>query len=175
MLRNVVLFQACAARPGAPEDAPEAAHVEGPPLLAADLRAIREIATLGFVTFVPTAPTPISGVVQLRGALVPVVDLAAVLGASSEPPQQGAPALIVEREQTLAAFRIHALVNVASLPATELPSAVARALPAGLAREAVVADGGALVPLLEFASLLRHCAQLVATAARATDAVQGAT
>lgn len=37
---------------------------------------VRELTTAGWVTPVPTAPPPVAGVTQLRGQILPVLDLA---------------------------------------------------------------------------------------------------
>jgi len=50
---------------------------------AVELRWVREVITLGFVTPVPTAPPSIGGVANLRGAVTPVID---VRGAGATPP-----------------------------------------------------------------------------------------
>jgi CheW-like domain len=124
--------------------------------LAADLRWVREITTLGFVTFLPSAPLPICGVVNAHGAITPVIDLAELLQLPSAGlPRQGDPALIVEVEQVVAAFRVDAIRHVATLPQ---PMATI---------ERVLDRDDISIPLIDLPALLRRCAQLVGAAARA--------
>lgn len=202
-LRNVVMFElggdpaatgeaggepADAEPPaGTPAPAPAAAPARRP--FAAELRWVREITTLGFVTFLPSAPLPICGVVNFHGAIVPVIDLAELLQRpSSGLPRQGDPALLVEVDHIVAAFRVDAIRHVATLPqppaagvAWQLPPA-ARSAPAtsvAVSRTAtaerlstgfsehVLDRDGAVVPLVDLPALLRRCAQLVSAAARA--------
>ena len=44
---------------------------------ALELRWVREVVSLGFVTGVPTAPAALSGVCNLHGTILPVLDVAA--------------------------------------------------------------------------------------------------
>jgi len=123
--------------------------------LAADLRWVREITTLGFVTFLPSAPLPICGVVNAHGAITPVIDLAELLQLPSAGlPRQGDPALIVEVEQVVAAFRVDAIRHVATLPQ---PMA---------AIDRVLDRDDTSIHLIDLPALLRRCAQLVGAAAR---------
>lgn len=148
-LRNVVVFEVGESDAGS---SPRRA-------LAADLRWIREIGTLGFVTFLPSAPLPICGVVNAHGSIMPVIDLAALLELPSAGlPRQGDPALIVEVEHIVAAFRIDAVRHVATLP--QVASSEERT------GDRVVDRDGAELPLIDLPALVRRCAQLVGTAAR---------
>jgi CheW-like domain len=200
-LRNVVILQL--GEPGQPGELgePRQPGEPGQPgasagaTFAAELRWIREITTLGYVTFLPSAPRPICGVVNAHGAITPVIDLAELLMLpSSGLPRQGDPALIVEVDHVVAAFRVDVIRHVATLPqqrarapvavaipprgpseAAELPGAVAS--PSAAARLAgrpaewlaghVLDRDGLAVPLLDLPALLRRCGQLVSAAARA--------
>src|SRR5688572_7803523 len=73
---------------------------------AAELRYVREVITLGFVTTVPTAPPGIAGVFNLRGAITPVLDLGPLLGRPGHaPPRQGDGALLFDVDGVTAALR----------------------------------------------------------------------
>ena len=50
---------------------------------AVELRWVREVFTVGHVTPVPHAPVAVVGVVNFRGAVMPLIDLDAVLGRRS--------------------------------------------------------------------------------------------
>lgn len=97
-LRNVIVFTIGAAR------------------YALELRWVREVVSLAFVTGVPTAPAAIGGVTNLHGAIVPVLDVGVLLGGEGAPPaRQGDGALIVEVEGTVCALRVDQVDHVASL------------------------------------------------------------
>ena len=51
-----------------------------------DIRFVREIVRLPQITAVPQSPAHIAGVMNLRGQIVPVVDLGKRLGDSPKPP-----------------------------------------------------------------------------------------
>ena len=57
-LRNVIVFTVGTAR------------------YAVELRWVREVVSLGFVTGVPTAPPALGGVCNLHGTILPVLDIA---------------------------------------------------------------------------------------------------
>jgi len=83
---------------------------------AAELRWVREVISLGFVTAVPTAPAGIVGAFNLRGHLVPVLDIAALAeGAGGPMPRQGDGALLVEIDGITAALRVDKVEEVATL------------------------------------------------------------
>jgi chemotaxis signal transduction protein len=138
-LRNVIVFALGAAR------------------YAIELRWVREVVSLGFVTEVPTAPTAVAGVFNHHGAILPVLDLAVLLDEPPSPPaRQGDGALVLEAEGVLCALRIDQVDHVASLVDH-----------AGGGRASVV-DGGRAVPLLDPARLVRRALELVPAASDAT-------
>ena len=73
-----------------------------------------EIASLGDLTAVPGARPEILGVRNLRGQILPVIDLAQVLGlTATEPPRQ---LLVAESGSTQAGFAIDEVSQVGELP-----------------------------------------------------------
>ncbi len=73
-----------------------------------------EIASLGDLTAVPGARPEILGVRNLRGQILPVIDLAQVLGLNAtEPPRQ---LLVAESGGTRAGFAIDEVCQVGELP-----------------------------------------------------------
>jgi chemotaxis signal transduction protein len=122
--------------------------------LATELRWVREVATLGFVTEVPTAPPGIAGVVNLHGTILPVLDLAVLHHrVPSAPARQGDGALVVEVEGVVAALRVDQVDEVATL-ATEPDAA-----PGG---EHVIDARGRTLPLLDPREVLRRAGEAVA-------------
>jgi purine-binding chemotaxis protein CheW len=97
-LRNVIVFALGSAR------------------YAVELRWVREVVTLGFVTAVPTAPPALTGVCNLHGTILPVLDIAALLGMPPGPPaRQGDGALVLEAEGMVCGLRVDQVDHVASL------------------------------------------------------------
>jgi chemotaxis signal transduction protein len=115
---------------------------------AIELRWVREVVTLGFVTAVPTAPPALN----LHGTILPVLDVAALLDQPPGPPaRQGDGALVIEAESQVCALRVDQVDHVASL--SEQAGAV------------VDATGRPLV-LLDPQRLVRRALELVAGAVR---------
>lgn len=98
-MRNVIVFSLAGAR-----------H-------AIELRWVREVVTLGWVTPVPGAPTPIAGVVNFHGSIVPVLDVAVLVGVAPGPATAhgGEGAVVVAVEEIVAALRVSAVEEVATL------------------------------------------------------------
>ena len=97
-LRNVIVFAIGATR------------------YAAELRWIREVVSLGFVTGVPTAPPVLGGVCNLHGSILPVLDVGVLLGGPpGPPPRQGDGSLVLEVEGVVCALRVDQIEHVASL------------------------------------------------------------
>ncbi len=97
-LRNVIVFTIGAAR------------------YALELRWVREVISLGFVTTVPSAPAAIGGVCNLHGSILPVIDVAAALDLAPGPhARQGDGALVIEAEGVVCALRVDQVDHVASL------------------------------------------------------------
>ncbi|HVK88346.1 MAG TPA: chemotaxis protein CheW [Kofleriaceae bacterium] len=133
-LRNVIVF------------------VLGTTRYALELRWVREVVSLGFVTGVPTAPAALGGVCNLHGTILPVLDVAALLDQPPGPPvRQGDGALVIELDGVVCALRVDQVENVGSLPEHE---------------GAIVDAGGRELTLLDPTALVRR-AQEVLTAATA--------
>ena len=100
-LRNVIVFTVAAAR------------------YAVELRWVREVVSLGFVTNVPTAPAVLGGVCNLHGTILPVLDVSALLdGVPGLPARQGDGAVVIEAEGLVCALRVDQVDHVASLYVT---------------------------------------------------------
>jgi chemotaxis signal transduction protein len=131
-LRNVIVFAIGAAR------------------YAVELRWVREVVTLGFVTAVPTAPPAVGGVCNLHGTILPVLDIGVLLGeAAGAPPRQGDGALVIEAEGVLCGLRVDQVDHVASLLETG---------------GSVVDAAGRPLTLLEPERLLKRALELVGSA-----------
>jgi chemotaxis signal transduction protein len=88
---------------------------------AVELRWVREVFTLGSVTPVAHAPDAVAGVVNYRGAIVPVLDLTILLGGSAGATRAvahgGEGAILIEVEEVRAALRVTTVVEVSTLRA----------------------------------------------------------
>jgi chemotaxis signal transduction protein len=126
---------------------------------AVELRWVREVVSLGFVTNVPTAPPAIAGVCNLHGAILPVLDVAVLLGgAPGAPARQGDGALVVEADDASCALRVDQVDHVASLPE-------ARGDARGDARGEVIDASGRPLVLLDPRRLIRRALELAAAVA----------
>jgi purine-binding chemotaxis protein CheW len=65
---------------------------------AVDVLSVKEIIEYGVVTSVPGTPAHVRGVINLRGSVVPVVDLAVKLGREESPLSRRSCIVIVETE-----------------------------------------------------------------------------
>ena len=120
----------------------------GPARYAIELRWVREVVTLGFVTAIPTAPVALGGLCNLHGSILPVLDVAALLDQpAGPPPRQGDGALVLEAEGTICALRVDQVDHVASLAETG---------------GSVVDAGGRPLVLLDPTRLVRRALELVA-------------
>ncbi len=97
-------------------------------LYAVELRWVREMFTLGYVTPVPSAPALVDGVVNLRGTITPIIDLDLLLNEAGAVPaaprpvmpkaRRGDGAILLEVEQLTAAFRVSNVEEVSTLTET---------------------------------------------------------
>ncbi len=131
-LRNVIVFTIGAVR------------------YALELRWIREVVSLGFVTGVPTAPAGFGGVCNLHGTILPVLDVAVLLDQPPGPAaRQGDGALVLETEGVVCALRVDQIDHVASLYETD---------------GAIVDASGRPLTLLDPAQLVRRALELITVA-----------
>lgn len=98
-------------------------HIAGEEYAIGILR-VREILEYDIVTRVPTTPRSIRGVINLRGSVVPVVDLAVKLGLSESVVTKRSCVVVVEMvlegERTVMGLLADAVTQVFDLPATEI-------------------------------------------------------
>ncbi|MBA3541091.1 MAG: chemotaxis protein CheW [Deltaproteobacteria bacterium] len=120
---------------------------------ALELRWVREVVSLGFVTTVPSAPVAVGGVCNLHGSILPVLDVAALLDQPPGPPaRQGDGALVLEADGVICALRVDQVDHVASLHESG---------------GAVVDTAGRPLILLDPTRLMRRALELVTAAAGA--------
>lgn len=135
---------------------------------AVELRWVREVVTLGFVTAVPTAPPALGGVCNLHGAILPVLDVGVLLDQPPGPPaRQGDGALVLEAEGTVCALRVDQVDHVATLPEVEAITPSASGVETG---SGVVDATGRPLVLLDPVRLVRRAVELVSAAGEPTAA-----
>ncbi len=142
-LRNVIVFAVGGAR------------------YALELRWVREVVSLGFVTGVPTAPAALGGVCNLHGQILPVLDVGALLELSPGPAaRQGDGALVIETDGVVCALRVDQVDHVASLLETD---------------DGALADaGGRPLTLLDPGHLVRRAQEVITAAATEPSLEPGA-
>jgi purine-binding chemotaxis protein CheW len=77
---------------------------------------VLEVADVGDVAPVPGAPAAMLGVRNLRGQVLPVIDLAAVLGVATEGPRR---LLVAEDRDRRAGLAVDLVTDVETLPAAK--------------------------------------------------------
>jgi purine-binding chemotaxis protein CheW len=119
--------------------------------------SVREIVRVPEVTVVPNAPEMIEGVINLRGKIIPVMDLRKRFGSAANQPDKKNRILVVELENRLLGLIVSSASEVLKIPPSEIE-----------APGAVFAEGessyvtgvgklkGRLVILLDIGRLLRQ-------------------
>ncbi len=97
---------------------------------AIELRWVREVVTLGFVTPVPGAPDAIVGVVSIHGTVTPVIELPVALGVALRPTpegdhdlpvRRGDGAIVIDVDNVAAAIHVANVEEVSTLWEAETP------------------------------------------------------
>ncbi len=83
---------------------------------AVPIASVREILATPRVTPLPDAPALIEGVIDLRGALIPIVDLAALLARAVGATEKRARTVVVEARGMVLGFRVERATQVVSTP-----------------------------------------------------------
>jgi purine-binding chemotaxis protein CheW len=78
----------------------------------APLKSVREVFTLGPLTPVPTAPAAVAGVANLRGQVIPVLDLMRLLDLGLHRLRLGDPVVLVESEGTRVGLLVDRVVGL---------------------------------------------------------------
>jgi len=79
---------------------------------AMDIRAIREIRGWIASTHLPHAPGYIKGMINLRGTVLVVIDLAARLGLPAQPPNAASVVVVVEDGERVAGLLVDAVCDI---------------------------------------------------------------
>jgi purine-binding chemotaxis protein CheW len=144
-----------------------AAFRVGGSVYAIDVAHVREVVRWQASTPLPKAPSLIDGVIDLRGVVVPVVDLGRALGAPALVPGPSARIAIVDSDGLVMGLAVDAAVEVLSVDVAALEDPPALATHAGYdAARAVVRRAGA-APVLVLS--LEHILESVYRSARTRE------
>lgn len=89
-------------------------------LYGADISVVLEVSPLHRVTKVPRTPAYIEGVINLRGRVIPVVDLRKRLGLPVTPPTKSTRIAVAEIEGGKIGMIVDAVVEVLRVPANSV-------------------------------------------------------
>lgn len=130
---------------------------------ALDVMAIREIRAWSPTTRLPKVPSYVAGVVNLRGKVLSVIDLAARLGWESTEPTSRHAIIVTQLGSQMAGLIVESVNDIVTLPADQLQPAPANAGDA-LAPflEGLAAINDRMVMVLELASLSTDIEELEA-------------
>jgi len=88
----------------------------GPEEYAIDILGVQEIIRMVEVTHVPNAPHFVEGVVNLRGKVIPIINLRTRLGLSSTEPTKDTRIVVVEVRHLILGFIVDSVEEVLRLP-----------------------------------------------------------
>lgn len=120
--------------------------------MAVDVAQAREVVVLDRCTPVPGAPEALLGVTNLRGAILPVVEIRPFLRRSGQPAIPGAMAIVLAEGDWRAALVVDRILGLAWFEEPEAPGGLADPV-AGFAAGVLVHEGARL-PLLDARRLL---------------------
>ena len=134
-------------------------------LIAIDVANVREVVRWQPVTPLPKSPTLIDGVIDLRGTLVPVVDLARALDESKVEPTTGTRIVVAETDGLVVGLTVDSAVEVLQVSATSMEDPPSLATHAGYdaARAVVRRPDSEPIVVLSLESLLEAVYRSVLT------------
>ncbi|CAM3376636.1 chemotaxis protein CheW [Hydrogenibacillus schlegelii] len=138
---------------------------------AVDVKHVESIERMLPITRVPEAPAHVRGVVNLRGVVVPVVDLRRKLGLSPGEAAEEARLLVVRDGELLVGLVVDGAEDVVDVPEAAIvpPPAVATTVRSAYV-EGIVRRDEALIVLLDLSRVLTD--EERASAARAREAAE---
>lgn len=125
-------------------------------IYALEVAAVREIVRVQEITPLPNAPALIEGVIDLRGAVVPVVDLAKLLGRGATEGGLLARIVVLESDGLVLGLEVDAATDVLTLDPSRLEDVPALAAQAGYdaVRHVVRREGESPVMVLSLETLI---------------------
>lgn len=126
---------------------------------AVDILQVQEIREVNEVTRVPHVAPFVRGVINLRGAIVPIVDLGLMFGFPEPAPLAGASAIVLDVDHRLVGLVVSSVSDVMALADDEIaptPELGSRAIAAAIAGIGTRGDGGGSVLLLDVDYVMRR-------------------
>ena len=125
-------------------------------LYAIEITSVREIVRMTEITPLPKAPPLIEGIVDLRGTVIPVLDLARVLGRGKSPGGRRARIVVLELDGLVVGLQVDAVTDVIVIDAARLEDVPGLAARAGYdaVRHVVRRPGEAPVMVLDVEALI---------------------
>jgi len=122
-----------------------------------DILQVQEIREIDHVTRVPHVAPFVRGVINLRGAIVPVVDLGLMFGFAQPIALKGASVIVLNAERRLVGLAVSGVSDVMALAAEEiLPAPELGDRSVGAAIQGIGRREGASVMLLDVSHILRR-------------------
>ena len=85
-----------------------------------DIMSVREIRSWTRTTSLPHAPEFVRGVINLRGTVLPVVDLALRLGLEPDEPNERSVIIVIDHSGRVAGLRVDAVSDILTVPAADM-------------------------------------------------------
>lgn len=129
----------------------------GGDLYAVPITSVREILRPGRLTPVSTAPAFVHGVINLRGAVLAVLDLRVFFGIEPAPAGDGARIVVAEGGGMVVGILVERVEEIIDLPAAEVKPPLPAAK--GIAEDYVIgiaAPGGRMIVLVDLEKVLRN-------------------
>ncbi len=92
----------------------------GPQFLGVDIMAVREIRAWAPTTLIPNAPDFVKGVVNLRGSVLPVIDLSCRLGWGKVDPEERHVIIVVQIVDVLHGLFVDAVNDIVTVDDQDL-------------------------------------------------------
>lgn len=87
---------------------------------AVDIKHVQEIIHMQDLTTVPKTPAFLKGVINLRGKIIPIIDLKTRLNLSSQPPTKESRIVVVEHSAKTVGLIVDAMREVIRIPASSI-------------------------------------------------------
>lgn len=123
------------------------------------VEAVREVLKIPWISRLPRTPEFLLGVVNVRGRVLPVVDLRLVLAHGPKPSDRETRLVTVRHAEAELCLRVDHVHGLRDLPAADIQPAPT--LASGVPRELLVGQievDGRLLAVLAVPALLAHCA-----------------
>jgi purine-binding chemotaxis protein CheW len=124
-------------------------------LCALDAASVQEVIRLGLLTPAPHAPEEVSGIINLRGRIVTIVDAGLKLGFGRTPPDRESRVFIIEDRGEYLGLLVDRVAEVVELESSDW-NALPANISAGQARyfKGVARAGGRIIALLNASAIL---------------------